>query len=268
MNIIRPGVYRPKNNLKDSKIDGLLIVIGENDNKENYFDCKNRVTPIHEDDLINNYVYFGPGVEPSDKDKSKFKKMIKNLGNFDEQISAKVDTTNNITESKVNHVIHDNTDKSNNVDKTQIHVNSHDTHDNFAINKILNKSKIDKPQHKTITIKTNYDIDKVMLLCETFDINFNSIVNKVIDFNNSTMEMVDSHDSIDKTNVNENNELIDIHKKLDLLIEHVTTEDVNEIELIENINKVDNTQDNHVNTELTKTIEEIKSIRKSLNNVK
>jgi len=275
MNIIRPGVYRPKNNLKDSEISGLLTVIGENDHKDDYFDCRNRVNPISEEDLVANYVYFGPGIEPTEKDKIKYKKMVNNLGDFD-KINVP-ELTKNDNDFGTQEVEKINTQQQNTQQKNvsynlAISSSKHNTNDNIEdnienniVNKILSKSKINNKISQTITITTNFNIDKVIDLCDTFDIPFTSIANKVIDFNNIKFND-DKHDVVVVNEVNDNSNVdvdtININDKLDTIILMLES---NNNESLSNNNEIESLSNNN-EIEILNLTKEISNIRKSINN--
>lgn len=212
MKIIRPGLYRPKNNINEKKVYGLIHVTGENDKMDNYFNVKNRSNPIHEDELLRNYVYYGPGKEPTPNEKKAKEFVLNNIGDISklskENVSSKKETSINETPTKetVNnptseipaHILPATPNKS-------LDVNS------VFIDKIKKKTKFKTAKQQTIIITLDYDVEQIIEQCNFFDININTILSQIVDWNKIQLEKKPS----DEEKIEENKEKEKIVVNLD-----------------------------------------------------
>lgn len=181
MNIILPGLYRPKNNLND-KPAGLIHIIGENNKLDDFFDIKNRPNPMHESELLKNYVYFGPGIEPNSKQKLIKEKIIESLNetNFDD------------VKEPVLHV--DNLNYQNDVVENEIEatkpkeIKNITTKGDIFLDQIKTKSRITQPKQIKVLVSINYDVEKIRNMCGILDLDFESTVKKLINFDNIIIE--------------------------------------------------------------------------------
>ncbi len=183
-NIIRRGLYRPKGNLNDSEVSGLIYVLGENDEMPNFFDIKNRTEPIHEDDLTHNYVYYGPGKKPSKTEINNKKFIGKNLGDFND-ITIRVDDDDYDGQDEVEITINKEKSDSNHVCDENVKP-SQEQIESEVIEKIKSKALLPNPKKQTIIFDINYDIKTIKEICNFLDINPSLALNQLVDW--STIE--------------------------------------------------------------------------------